>query len=168
MQILNRRPSRPVSKPRYNEKFDDFKFSKSSSLDFIPDDDIPDYEGYKEMEPLKAKKSNFTENPISEQLQRIEERLAKLEGMLHELMVRDNQSVTPIMQQPQPMYQTPVMESINTPPKGSMLSEIQNVIAQQEAAAGSMGQMGGDIVSSVATMSPAAYDDDIPNIIGLD
>ncbi len=103
-----------------------------------------------------------------EQLQRIEERLAKLEGMLHELMVRDNQPITPIMQQPQQTFQTPVMESINTPPKGSMLSEIQNVIAQQEAAAGSMGQMGGDIVSSVATMSPAAYDDDVPNIIGLD
>ena len=170
MQIVNRRPSRQPQKSSYTEDFDNYKFSTRSYNSFIPDDDVPTLKEDPKVDNYRPQSS--LKNNISEQLQRIEEKIAKLEGMLQELLNRNSQA--PILPSNQP-YQSPIMaESIQMPtmqpaPKGSMLEEIQSVIAQQEAMSGSMGQVGGgDVVSSVATMPSSAYDDDIPNIIGLD
>lgn len=170
MQIINRRPLRQSQKPSYAEDFDNYKFSTKNYSDFIPDDDVPTLKEDPKIDNYRPQPS--LKGTVSEQLQRIEERIAKLEGMLQELLSRNSQ--VPVLPFNQP-YQPPMMaESIQMPamqpaPKGSMLEEIQSVIAQQEAMSGSMGQVGsGDVVSSVATMSPAVYDDDVPNIIGLD
>ena len=58
-----------------------------------------------------------------------------------------------------------------TPPKGSMLSEIQSVIAQQggigENINSTLGMENND-VSSIATMNANSYDDNIPVINGID
>lgn len=170
MQIINKRLSCQSQRSSYTEDFDNYKFSTRSYNDFIPDDDVPTLKEDPKVDNYKTQSS--LKGNISEQLQRIEEKIAKLEGMLQELLSRNSQA--PVLPSNQPYQPSMMAESIQTPamqpaPKGSMLEEIQSVIAQQEAISGSMGQVGnGDVVSSIATLSPAAYDDDVPNIIGLD
>ena len=167
------------------------------SISFNYDDDISfngygvydsenDYEDIytspkKEVEQSISK----TRKPVTGKLEEIEERLAKIERMLQQLLSRnqlsnipspDNSSislpstitnVTDINTAPTQMLES----KMPTSPKGSMLSEIQSVIAQQggigENIYSTLGMENND-VSSIATMSASSYDDDIPIVNGID
>ena len=126
-----------------------------------------------------------TRKPVTGKLEEIEERLAKIERMLQQLLSRnqssnipspDNSSislpstitnVTDINTAPTQMLES----KMPTPPKGSMLNEIQSIIAQQggigENINSTLGMENND-VSSIATMSASSYDDDIPIVNGID
>lgn len=167
------------------------------SISFNYDDDIS-FNGYgvydseNDYEDIYTSPKREVEQPISKtrkpvtgKLEEIEERLAKIERMLQQLLSRnqsnnipspDNSSislpstitnVTDINTAPTQMLES----KIPTPPKGSMLSEIQSVIAQQggigENIDSTLGMENND-VSSIATMSASSYDDDIPVVNGID
>lgn len=167
------------------------------SISFNYDDDIS-FNGYgvydseNDYEDIYTSPKREVEQPISKarkpvtgKLEEIEERLAKIERMLQQLLSRnqssnipnpDNSSislpstitdVTNINTAPTQMLES----KMSTPPKGSMLSEIQSVIAQQggigENINSTLGMENND-VSSIATMNANSYDDDIPVINGID
>ena len=167
------------------------------SISFNYDDDIS-FNGYgvydseNDYEDIYTSPKREVEQPISKarkpvtgKLEEIEERLAKIERMLQQLLSRnqssnipnpDNSSislpstitdVTNINTAPTQMLES----KMSTPPKGSMLSEIQSVIAQQggigENINSTLGMENND-VSSIATMTANSYDDDIPVINGID
>lgn len=157
------RPSQPLSttpRSKYlNSSF--FKHEVTPQYNYY-DDIVDDYEDI-----------DIASN-TSEQLERIEEKLAKIEGMIQKLLNQNmvnNSTSFPSYVQSQPQQyqpQLPVMEGIQ-PTRGSMLGEIQSVLAQQGGIGGGpeMAPMP-TMASSVATMASNAYDDDVPNIIGLD
>lgn len=158
------RPSQSSSTTPRSKYLNSSLFKHESTSRYNYDDDI--FEDYDDIDV-----SDITPG----QLERIEEKLAKIEGMIQKLLnqsVATNPTTFPSYvqyQQPQ-QYQSqmPVMEAVQ-PTRGSMLGEIQSVLAQQ-------GGVGGGpeiapiptMASSVATMASSAYDDDVPNIIGLD
>lgn len=170
MQVRNINIKRPYSsstqqKSRYVEDFENLNFNSEV---FIPDDDVPGYNYTNEdrtSEKLSFKSPIKNNNDdILMHLERIEERLAKLEGMLYKVLNNSN-NISSIQSQQTPNIQ---LESMQTPPKGSMLNEIQSILAQQGRIGDSIGDMNGEVVNSVASLNPATYDDDVPNIIGLD
>ena len=167
------------------------------SISFNYDDDIS-FNGYgvydseNDYEDIYTSPKREVEQPISKarkpvtgKLEEIEERLAKIERMLQQLLSRNQSSnipspdsssislpstitdVTNINTAPTQMLES----KMSTPPKGSMLSEIQSVIAQQggigENINSTLGMENND-VSSIATMNANSYDDDIPVINGID
>ena len=170
MQVRNTNIKRPYSssaqqKSRYIEDFENLNFNSEA---FIPDDNVPRYND--DSEDKTSEKISFktpmknNNNDILMQIERIEERLAKLEGMLYKVL-NNSSNISSIQSQQTPNIQ---LESMQIPPKGSMLSEIQGILAQQGGIGDSVGDMNGEVINSVASLNPAAYDDDIPNIIGLD
>ena len=167
------------------------------SISFNYDDDIS-FNGYgvydseNDYEDIYTSPKRKVEQPISKtrkpvtgKLEEIEERLAKIERMLQQLLSRNQSSnipspdsssislpstitdVTNINTAPTQMLES----KMPTPPKGSMLSEIQSVIAQQggigENINSTLGMENND-VSSITTMNADSYDDDIPVINGID
>ena len=169
----------------------------NDSISFNYDDDIS-FNGYgvydseNDYEDIYTSPKREVEQPISKtrkpvtgKLEEIEERLAKIERMLQQLLSRnqssnipspDNSSislpstitnVTDINTAPTQMLES----KMPTPPKGSMLNEIQSIIAQQggigENINSTLGMENND-VSSIATMSASSYDDDIPIVNGID
>ena len=187
---ITRRPQQTQPKPPVKESR--FNPSKNKLLEdeeslFTYDDEVPyDYDDEIEY-PVSKPTPEPHKGPVGGQLERIEERLAKIERMLQQVLNQNaiNNYSTVVPQQP--VQQTPrvpqMVESVQ-PARGSMLGEIQAMIAQQGGVGPELGampsmqqQMPGqapmmqgmpDINSSIATMSSAAYDDDVPNILGLD
>lgn len=154
------RPSQPSSTTPRSKYLNPSFFNHEVTPQYAYDDDV--FEDYED-----------TSN-TSEQLERIEERLAKIEGMIQKLlnqnMVNNSTSFPPYTQYQPQQYQSQmlVMEAVQ-PTRGSMLGEIQSVLAQQGGISGGpeMAPIP-TMASSVATMASSAYDDDVPNIIGLD
>lgn len=148
--------------------------SKYLNSSFFKHEVTPQYNYYDDI--IDDYEDIDTASNTSGQLERIEEKLAKIEGMIQKLLNQSVATTNPTSfpsyvqyQQPQQYQpQLPVMEGIQ-PTRGSMLGEVQSVLAQQ-------GGIGGGpemvpmptMASSVATMASSAYDDDVPNIIGLD
>lgn len=146
--------------------------SKYLNSSFFKHEVTPQYNYYDDV--IDDYEDIDTASNTSEQLERIEEKLAKIEGMIQKLLNQNmvnNSTSFPSYVQSQPQQyqpQLPVMEGIQ-PTRGSMLGEIQSVLAQQGGIGGGpeMAPMP-TMASSVATMASSAYDDDVPNIIGLD
>lgn len=157
------RPSQPSSTTPRSKYLNSSLFKHENTPQYIYDDDV--FEDYEDIN---------TASNTSEQLERIEEKLAKIEGMIQKLlnqnMVNNSTSFPPYTQYQPQQYQPqmPVMEAVQ-PTRGSMLGEIQSVLAQQGGISGGpeMAPVP-TMASSVATMASSAYDDDVPNIIGLD
>ena len=157
------RPSQSSSTTPRSKYLNSSLFKHEPTPRYNYDDDV--FEDYDDID---------VSDTTSGQLERIEEKLAKIEGMIQKLLNQsmvNNSTSFPSYVQSQPQQyqpQLPVMEGIQ-PTRGSMLGEIQSVLAQQ-------GGVGGGpemapiptMASSVATMASSAYDDDVPNIIGLD
>lgn len=143
------------------------------AIDF--DDDISDFEDEEEEEtyiPSVTKKSTNTESDgIKTLLIKIEKRLANIEDVLRS---QNSQSVT-VTTQTQPsninesLVNGNIMSALYPPksvvPEGSMLGEIQTVLAQQASMRGDNSQTAGaNDVSGVCTLPNSAYDDEVPNI----
>ena len=156
----------------YNEDYDE---------DFYDDDAPKLTDDTYNVSPVKKEKKSTNEE-ILEKLDIVLEKLAKLERAFQAGAQPQKSSLTiePIQEK-----QEPVMPKTD----GSMLREIQEMIGQMPASAwgspvGEMSQgtmnmtpmlegtnqpaVQPDVVSSVATLPTNAYDDDVPNILGLD
>lgn len=156
----------------YNEDYDD---------DFYDDDAPKLTDDTYNVAPVKKEKKSINEE-ILEKLDIVLDKLAKLERAFQAGAHPQKSSLTiePIQEKHEPAM-----------PKtdGSMLREIQEMIGQMPASAwgspvGEMSQgtmnmtpmlegtnqsaVQPDVVSSVATLPTNAYDDDVPNILGLD
>lgn len=159
------RPSQSSSTTPRSKYLNSSLFKHEPTPRYNYDDDV--FEDYDDID---------VSDTTSGQLERIEEKLAKIEGMIQKLLNQSVATTNPTSfpsyvqyQQPQQYQpQLPVMEGIQ-PTRGSMLGEIQSVLAQQGGIGGGpeMAPMP-TMASSVATMASSAYDDDVPNIIGLD
>lgn len=117
--------------------------------------------------------STVDNDDIQSILVEINDRLANIEDMLRKGNTNNSQKVTVTTQQ----TTEPVNESLasgdimgrlrppqNVVPEGSMLGEIQSVLAQQASMTGDS-NVGATEVSGVCTLPNSAYDDDIPDIV---
>lgn len=153
-------------------------------IDF--DDDVGgidvDYSGYQPKRdnpnvPTHGSNLRHSDNDLQAALVDIQDRLAGIENMLQKaLSGGSSQKVTVTAQQ----ETAPVSEALasgdimsrlrpprNVVPEGSMLGEIQSVLAQQASMAGDAGQQaaGAADTSGICTLPQSAYDDDVPDII---
>lgn len=156
----------------YNEDYDE---------DFYDDDAPKLTDDVYNVSPVRKERKSTNEE-ILEKLDIVLEKLAKLERAFQAGAQPPKGSLTiePIQEKHEP-----VMPKTD----GSMLREIQEMIGQLPASAwgspvGEMSQgtmnmtpmlegtnqpaVQPDVVSSVATLPTNAYDDDVPNILGLD
>lgn len=181
MQLVNNRPTRAPQRaipqqPRKRAYVEDYQ-----PIDLQYDDDVPTFGEYDEPEKVtlskpQTKSQNGVLGEILARLENIENKLTKLEGMIQTAVVGGQQpiSTSAPAQAPAPM----MIESV-VPRQGSMLGEIQSVIAQQGGVQPEMTfnrsqQSGGisqvpqmaqpDMVTSVGTLAPNVYDDDIGDI----
>ena len=150
-------------------------------IDFDYDIDGIEFEGggYQPKEDkfnLPSHDSNirYSSDNIQSVLLEINDRLANIEDMLRKGNAGSSQKVTVTTQQ----TTEPVNESLangdimsrlrppqNVVPEGSMLGEIQSVLAQQASMNGNSSSMAGaNDVSGVCTLPNAAYDDEVPDI----
>ena len=164
--VSSNRPQRSIQK-RYVEDY--------QPIDLQYDDDISELGDFGDLESEKISITKPTQSRVSleqvlARLENIENKLTKLEGMLRTVVVNQ-----PAATESQPAQMPTMVESVAqpiTPRQGSMLGEIQSVIAQQ---GGIQPEMSfnhpqqpaipqADVVSSVGTLTSGAYDDDIGEI----
>lgn len=157
------RPSmKPVRRVSYREELED-------DIDY--DDNVSiDYSAYDEEEstPIKKKAPKLsTMEEINNRLDKIEKHLAKLEGMLSRYTAPTPAGV--------PTLPSPSIQEQFKPRAGSMLAEVQAAVAQTdffsnpvEPGLTSTSNSLNNDVTSVGSLPASSYDDDIPNIIGLD
>lgn len=150
----------------------DKSYDDNVAIDF--DDDISDFEDEEEEEtyiPSAIKKSTNTElDDIKSLLIKIEKRLANIEDVLRS---QNSQSVT-VTTQTQPsninesLVNGNVMSALYPPknvvPEGSMLAEIQTVIARQGIDGAPEGNPNNAPIDNVCTLPSSVYDDEVPNI----
>lgn len=151
-------------------------------IDFDDDIDGIEFEGggYQPKEDkytVPSHGSNIRRSPddLQSVLLEINDRLANIEDMLRkESSSSSSQKVTVTTQQ----TAEPVNESLangdimsrlrppqNVVPEGSMLGEIQSVLAQQANVGGDSAQVAGaNDVSGICTLPGSAYDDEVPDI----
>lgn len=168
---------KPIKRPPIRESKEN-RFDDDVIIDF--DDDIGDIEvdedEVRDFAPFKSHaEDSFTSDDIQAILVEINNRLANIENILHS----NNQKVTVTTQQ---TSTNPVNESLangdimsrlrppqNVVPENSMLGEIQSVLAQQASMTGNDPQMAGAAdVSGVCTLPNSVYDDEVPNIEGIE
>ncbi len=180
---------RPVRRTPIRESMDDRLYitKKKASLredddvviDFDDDIDGIEFEGNgyqpkKDKYEIPSHDSNIRHpsDNIQSILLEINDRLANIENMLRS---NNEQKVTVTTQQ---TTTTPVNESLmngdimnrlrppqNVVPEGSMLGEIQSVLAQQASLTGNDSQTTGAAdVSGICTLPTSAYDDEVPDI----
>ena len=156
----------------YNEDYDD---------DFYDDDAPKLTDDSYNVAPVKKEKKSTNEE-ILEKLDIVLDKLAKLERAFQ--AGAQPQKSSPIIEPIQEKHE-PAMPKTD----GSMLREIQEMIGQMPASAwgspvGEMSQgtmnmtpmlegtnqpaVQPNVISSVASLPTNAYDDDVPNILGLD
>lgn len=164
--------SKPINKKRILED--------TESL-FTYDDEVPNIydDSFEYTSPKKPQEQ--PKGPVGGQLERIEEKLAKIERMLQQII---NQNASKVAyDEITPQQSIPQIPQAQ-PARGSMLSEIQAMVAQQGGVGPELGAMQPpqqiseqfnmqnnmpiDTMSSIATMSSTSYDDDVPNILGID
>ena len=171
--LLQRETRKPIRRAPIREALDD-----DVIIDFDDDIDGIDIEG----DGYQPKKDKYNtpshgsnlRHSVSDDIQsiliEINDKLANIENMLRS----NNQKVTVTAQQ----TTVPVNESLangdimsrltppqNVVPEGSMLGEIQSVLAQQASMTGNDPQMAGATdVSGVCTLPTSAYDDEVPDI----
>ena len=138
------------------------------------DDDVSDFDEEEEEEtyiPQPIKKSDDTkQDGVTSLLIKIEKRLANIEDILRS---QNSQSVT-VTTQTQPnninesLVSGNVMNALYPPknviPEGSMLAEIQTVIARQGIDGSPEGNPNNAPIDNVCTLPSSAYDDEVPNI----
>lgn len=137
----------------------------STPINMHYDDEVP---GIGSVEGKDTSERDFE---ILSLLEKIEKKLTKLEGMLEQVVAPERAQQIP--QEPQEP-QTAFTESMCTPAvtkRGSMLSEIQEALAQQGGIQPAIGVGGSQTspvednsVSSIATLPASIYDDDIGEI----
>ena len=192
MLLQKERIKRPVRRTPVRESMEDrlYLTKKKSPLreddgviiDF--DDDIDGIElegdGYQLKEdklniPSHGSNIRHSSDDIQSVLIEINDRLANIENMLRKGNGSSNsQKVTVTTQQTtEPVNESLVNGDImsrlrppkNAVPEGSMLGEIQTVLAQQASMSGDNSQAAGaNDVSGVCTLPSSAYDDEVPNI----
>ena len=192
--LLQRENTRkPIKKSPVREAMDDRLYLTKKKSPFREDDDVVidfdddvdgielDYTGYqpkKDNPNLPSHGSNIRHpsDDIQAVLFEINDRLANIEDMLRKGSNSSSQKVTVTTQQTtaeQPVNEALVNGDImgrlrppqNVVPEGSMLGEIQSVLAQQASMTGNDPQMAGNTdVSGVCTLPNSAYDDEVPDI----
>lgn len=166
MKLVNNRPQRPAQK-RYVEDY--------QPTDLQYDDDVSELGGFDDVEPEKVSFTKPTQGrgsleQILARLENIENKLTKLEGMLQTAVVGQPPAASP--QVPQMPTMTESIVQPVAPRQGSMLGEIQSVIAQQGGVQPEMAfnrpqqpaMPQADVVSSAGTLASNVYDDDIGDI----
>ena len=194
--LLQREGARkPVRRAPVRESMDDRLYLTKKKAPLREDDDIIiDFDddidgiefeggGYQPKEDkytVPSHGSNIRRSPddLQSVLLEINDRLANIEDMLRKgSSGSSSQKVTVTTQQTtEPVNESLVTGDImgrlrppqNVVPEGSMLGEIQSVLAQQASMSGDNAQMAGaNDVSGVCTLPNSAYDDEVPNIEGL-
>ena len=172
--LLRRETGKPIKRTPIREALDD-----DVIIDFDDDIDGIDIEGNgyqpkKDKYDVPSHGSNLRHSApgdIQSILIEINDRLANIENMLRS----NNQKVVVTTQQGnvEPVNESLVNGNImsrltppqNVVPEGSMLGEIQSVLAQQASMTGNDPQMAGATdVSGICTLPVSAYDDEVPDI----
>lgn len=155
------KPSRRVS---YREELEDnIDYDDNVSIDYgTYDEDGEEFTSIKKKAPKLS-----TVEEINNRLERIEKHLAKLEGMLSRCTASASAGMSTLP--------SSSMQEQFKPRAGSMLAEVQAAVAQTdffsnpaEPGLTSTSNPLNNDVTSVGSLPASSYDDDIPNIIGLD
>lgn len=182
---------KPVRKTPVRESMEDRLYLTKKKSPLREDDDViidfdDDVDGIElEGDGYQPRKDKFnipshgsnirhSSNDIQSILIEINDRLANIEDMLRKGSSGSSQKVTVTTQQ----TTEPVNESLasgdimsrlrppqNVVPEGSMLGEIQTVLAQQASMSNNDAQAAGaNDVSGVCTLPNSAYDDEVPDV----
>lgn len=191
MLLQKENTRKPIKRMPVRESVDDRLYLTKKKAPLREDDDViidfdDDINGIEfEGGGYQPKEDKYTVPPHGSNIRRpsddlqsilfeINDRLANIEDMLRKGSGSSSQKVTVTTQQTtEPVNEALITGDLmsrlrppqNVVPEGSMLGEIQSVLAQQASVGGESAQVAGIAdVSGICTLPTSAYDDEVPDI----